>query len=154
MHENALKLKTQDVNPADVQAIISLYKRFEQYKDNTEEELYVHILPSLKLKQYRIHKDKDELIGFTNWAYLSDKVQNDYLKTGIIEPLISTWNSGNNLWHIDTVCVKNINKIMNWTKKYFTEKFGVGHSINWLRINNNSKKVLRVSTKFTKGSWI
>lgn len=153
MHENAIKFNIQDINPADVQIIIDLYKKFEQYKDNSVEELFVHILPSLKLKQYHIHKDHDEVIGFTNWAYLNDQVQDIYLKTGMIEPLIHNWNSGKNLWHIDTVCVKNINKIMNWTKKYFTEKFGVGHPINWLRIDNNSQRVLRVATRFTKENW-
>ena len=52
----------------DMQMIISLYKKFDKYKDFSREDLYYHILPSIKLKQYKLHYDKDVLIGFTNWS--------------------------------------------------------------------------------------
>tara|TARA_R110000796_G_scaffold34825_1_gene89673 strand:+ start:175 stop:609 length:435 start_codon:yes stop_codon:yes gene_type:complete len=132
----------------DMQQIISLYKKFDKYKDFSREDLYYHILPSIKLKQYKLHYDKDVLIGFTNWAFLDKDNEDHYLKTGEIEE----WNSGETLWHIDTVCTKNLRKIMAWTKNYFTKTLGVNQPINWLRISKD--KIYRVSTRKTKASWV
>jgi len=134
----------------DMQHIISLYKKFDKYKDFSREDTYYHILPSIKLKQYKIHKDGDMVIGFTNWAFLNKDVEKKFINTGDLQD--QDWNSGNQLWHIDTICVKNLNKIMSWTKQYFTKKLGINKPINWLRISNN--KVLRKQTRFTKESWI
>ena len=134
----------------DMQHIISLYKKFDKYKDFSREDLYYHILPSVKLKQYKIHYDGDMVIGFTNWAFLNKDVEKKFINTGDLQD--QDWNSGNELWHIDTICVKNLNKIMSWTKQYFTKKLGINKPINWLRISDN--KVLRKQTRFTKESWI
>jgi hemolysin-activating ACP:hemolysin acyltransferase len=134
----------------DMQMIISLYKKFDKYKDFSREDLYYHILPSVKLKQYKIHYDGDMVIGFTNWAFLNKDVEKKFINTGDLKD--QDWNSGNELWHIDTICVKNLNKIMSWTKQYFTKKLGINKPINWLRISKN--KVLRKQTRFTKESWI
>ena len=103
----------------DMQHIISLYKKFDKYKDFSREDTYYHILPSIKLKQYKIHKDGDMVIGFTNWAFLNKDVEKKFINTGDLQD--QDWNSGNQLWHIDTICVKNLNKIMSWTKQYFTK---------------------------------
>ena len=135
----------------EIQQVISLYKKFDRYKDNTREELYYHILPSIKLKQYKIHKHGDEVIAFTNWAFLDEKAEKYYIKTGMLNS--SDWKSGDKLWHFDTVCVKNLKKVMDWTKDYFTKKFGIGYPINWLRISEDNK-IYRKSTRLTKKSWI
>ena len=90
------------------------------------------------------------MIGFTNWAFLNKDVEKKFINTGDLKD--QDWNSGNELWHIDTICVKNLNKIMSWTKQYFTKKLGINKPINWLRISDN--KVLRKQTRFTKESWI
>lgn len=135
---------------SDIETIISLYKKFDKYKKYKDIELLLHILPSYILKQCKLHKQGDEVIGFTNWAYLNDATEKVFIDTGEIE--LDQWNSGNNLWHVDTVCVKNLNKIMAWTKKYFTEKFGSNHPINWLRISNEHK-IYRKATRLTKESW-
>ncbi len=110
-----------------------MYKRFDRYKDLTREDLYYHILPSFKLNQYKIHKDKNDMIAFTNWAYLDKDVEKKFIQTGDLED--NSWNSGNELWHIDTVCVKNIRKVMAWTKQHFTKVLGLNQPINWLRIS-------------------
>lgn len=135
----------------DMHEVISLYKKFDKYKDLTREDLYYHILPSFKLNQYKIHKDKNTMIAFTNWAYLNKDVENRFILTGLIED--NEWKSGNNLWHIDTVCVKNITKVMAWTKKHFAKTLGLNQPINWLRISNDNK-VYRKTTRFTKRSWL
>jgi hemolysin-activating ACP:hemolysin acyltransferase len=129
----------------DMQHIISLYKKFDKYKDFSREDTYYHILPSIKLKQYKIHKDGDmhHISIFMYFVLLQ-------INTGDLQD--QDWNSGNQLWHIDTICVKNLNKIMSWTKQYFTKKLGINKPINWLRISDN--KVLRKQTRFTKESWI
>ena len=135
----------------DMHEVISLYKKFDKYKDLTREDLYYHILPSFKLNQYKIHKDENIMIAFTNWAYLNNEVEKRFILTGLIED--NEWKSGNNLWHIDTVCVKNIKKVMAWTKQHFTKVLGFNQPINWLRISDDNK-VYRKATRFTKRSWL
>jgi len=131
----------------DMQTIISLYKKFDRYKDNTRESLYYHILPSIKLKQYKIHKHGDEVIAFTNWAFLDKEAEEQFIKTASIEN--DKWNSGNKTWHIDTVCVKDIKKVMRWTKKYFTNLLGLGKPVHWLRVDDNDN-IYRKTTRYTK----
>ena len=107
----------------DMQVVINFYKKFDRYKDNTDEEIYQHILPSFQLKQYKIHKDGENVIAFTNWAFLSKEVENRYVKTAELN--LKDWNSGDRLWHIDTLCMGNILKVHRWTKEYFTKLLGV-----------------------------
>lgn len=133
----------------DMQIIISLYKKFDRYKSYSREDIYYHILPSIKWNQYKIHKNGDDVIAFTNWAFLNEKAEETFIKTGDI----TSWNCGDKLWHVDTICVKNIRKIMAWTKKYFTETLGINQPINWLRISDDNK-VYRKQTRFTKRSWL
>ena len=131
----------------DMHEVISLYKRFDRYKDLTREDLYYHILPSFKLNQYKIHKDKNDMIAFTNWAYLDKDAENRFISTGILQD--KDWKSGDNVWHIDTVCAKNIKKVMSWTRKYFTNLLGLNKPVHWLRISDDNK-VYRKATRFTK----
>ena len=147
MSENGVIFSKQ-VIPADVQNVIDLYKKFDRYVDNTDEEIYQHILPSINLNQCKIHYDNGELIGFTNWAYLSAEAERRFLKTTELEP--EDWNSGPIPWHIDTVCIRNINKIMAWTKSYFKSILKVGEGLNWIRINKDGK-ITRASVKFKRG---
>ncbi len=135
----------------DMHDVISLYKRFDRYKDLTREDLYYHILPSFKLNQYKIHKDKNDMIAFTNWAFLNKDTEKKFIQTGDLRD--NSWNSGNELWHIDTVCVKNIRKVMAWTKQHFTKVLGLNQPINWLRISDDNK-IYRKTTRFTKESWL
>ena len=135
----------------DMHDVISLYKKFDKYKDSTREDLYYHILPSFKLNQYKIHKDKNDMIAFTNWAFLNKDTEKKFIQTGDLKD--NSWKSGNELWHIDTVCVKNLNKIMSWTKQYFTKTLGINKPVNWLRISDDNK-IYRKQTRFTKESWL
>jgi hemolysin-activating ACP:hemolysin acyltransferase len=134
----------------DMQVVINFYKKFDRYKDNTDEEIYQHILPSFQLKQYKIHKDGENVIAFTNWAFLNKEAQNRYVKTAKLNQ--EDWNSGDKLWHIDTLCMGNILKVHRWTKEYFTKLLGVNKAINWLRVSSNNK-IKRQTKILTKKIW-
>ena len=77
--------------------------------------------------------------------------EKEFMKTADLKD--QDWNSGNRLWHMDTICVKNLNKIMSWTKQYFTKTLGINKPINWLRISDDNK-IYRKTTRFTKESWL
>ena len=134
----------------DMQVVINFYKKFDRYKDNTDEEIYQHILPSFQLKQYKIHKDGENVIAFTNWAFLNKEAQNRYVKTAKLNQ--EDWNSGDRLWHIDTLCMGNILKVHRWTKEYFTKLLGVNKAINWLRVSSDNK-IKRQTKILTKKIW-
>ena len=134
----------------DMQVVINFYKKFDRYKDNTDEEVYQHILPSFQLKQYKIHKDGENVIAFTNWAFLNKEAQNRYVKTAKLNQ--EDWNSGDRLWHIDTLCMGNILKVHRWTKEYFTKLLGVNKAINWLRVSSDNK-IKRQTKILTKKIW-
>ena len=87
------------------------------------------------------------MIAFTNWAFLSDNAQNRFISTGKL--ITKDWNSGNNVWHVDTICVKNIRKVMSWTRSYFTNLLGINKPVHWLRISNDGK-IYRKVTQYTK----
>ena len=133
-----------------MQVVINFYKKFDRYKDNTDEEIYQHILPSFQLKQYKIHKDGENVIAFTNWAFLNKEAQNRYVKTAKLNQ--EDWNSGDKLWHIDTLCIGNILKVHRWTKEYFTKLLGVNKAINWLRVSSDNK-IKRQTKILTKKIW-
>ena len=133
-----------------MQDIIELYRKFDMYKDYNDAELRLHLFPCLNLDQNRKHYVDGKLVGFTNWAFLSDKAQARFKQTGLIEK--SDWKSGNHLWHIDTVAESNLEDIISWTNHYFTNKFGINKKINWLRIKNN--QIVRKVTRTTKDNWL
>ena len=131
----------------DIQTVISLYKKFDKYSVFNRQEIYCHIMPSFKLNQYKIHKDGDDVIAFTNWAFLDIEADKKFSETGLIDD--NKWNSGNIVWHVDTVCVKDIKKVMRWTKQYFTNLLGLGKPVYWLRIDDEDN-IYRKSTRYTK----
>ena len=130
--------------------IISLYRNYNKFDVSLDDDLISYLSPSIVLNQYKKHYLKNELIGFTNWALLSDDAHNKFKQTGIINN--EDWNSGNNLWHIETVCISNLKNIMKWTKSFLTKKFGIGKEINWLRIKDD--KIIRVVKRTTKKGWL
>jgi hemolysin-activating ACP:hemolysin acyltransferase len=131
----------------DLKTILSLYRKFDRYKKYTDKELLFHILPSYELNQYKIHTQGDEVIAFTNWAFLNKDAEKQLILTGKINP--NDWKSGNNVWHIDIICVKNIKKVMSWIKQYYTNLLGTNRSVNWLRVSDDGK-VYKVTKTLTK----
>jgi len=133
-----------------VQDIISLYRNYTKYNHLKDYDIKNYLTPSILLNQYKKHYNKNKLIGFSNWAYLSDKAQEILQNKGIISN--QDWNSGDNFWHIETICVSNLKDIMSWTKNNLTKKFGIGKTIKWLRTDNEI--IYRHSKIKTKGSWL
>ena len=133
-----------------MQDIISLYRSYSKFDVCINDDLISYLSPSIFLNQYKKHYYKNELIGFTNWALLSNDAHNKFKKTGLIDN--EDWNSGIHLWHIETICKSNLNQIMKWTKSFLTKQFGIGKQINWLRIKDD--KIIRVVKRTTKKGWL
>jgi hemolysin-activating ACP:hemolysin acyltransferase len=133
-----------------MQDIISLYRNFNKFNQFTNKDLVEYLKPSIELNQYKKHYDNNSLIGFTNWAFLSNQAQDKFKETGLINS--KDWNSGNNIWHIETICKYNLKKIMKWTKSFLVKQFGIGKEINWIRIKDN--KIIRIVKRTTKEAWL
>jgi len=125
-----------------MQDVINLFKKFDRYKGK---ELTNYLKPSIKLNQYKKFYDNNQLVGFVNWAYIHDLVEKRFKQTGKIKT--NEWNSGNNLWLIEIVSVKNTFKMMRWVYHYFRKQLKVDHSINWLRVDSD---IYRVGQKFKR----
>ena len=128
--------------------IINLYYKFDKYKKNTYPELYYHILPSINLNQYKVFKDEQGIFGFVNWAYLSEQIEKDYIRTSKIYK--SEWKSGDYLWLYDIVIIRKSKEVMSWVYNYFKKLLKTNESISWLRLDKNDK-VYRVSKKYKRG---
>ena len=130
----------------DLYRVVHLYRQFPKFDKYTYSDLVKMITPSLNLDQYQIHKVGNEDIGFTNWAYLSDTVEQRFKLTGKLKS--NEWNCGNNIWHIETVAKSHLREIMKWTKEYFRGKLEVNQSIKWLRIKEHN--IYRRSEKYKR----
>ena len=130
--------------------IINLFRKFNTYSIYSDYELCNYLYPSIKFNQYKKHYNKNNLIGFTNWALLSNKAENKILSS---KPLNNyDWNSGDNLWHIETVSLINVKKIISWTKNNLATKYGVNRLVKWVRVNNN--KIRTIKKVYSKESWL
>ena len=125
-----------------MQDVINLFNNFDRYKGK---QLNNYLEPSIKLNQYKKFYDNNQLVGFVNWAYIHDLVEKRFKQTGKIK--FNEWNSGNNLWLIEIVSIKNTFKMMRWVYHYFRKQLKVDHSINWLRVDND---IYRVGQKFKR----
>ena len=134
----------QSIN--DLYKIIHLYRQFPRYDKMKYQDLVNMILPSFNLEQYQLHQVNGEVVGFTNWAFLSDEVEKRFMTTGKLKA--NEWKSGNNIWHIETVAKSHLREIMKWTKEYFRGKLDVNQSIKWLRIKDHN--IYRRSEKYKR----
>ena len=131
----------------DINKIINLYYLFPKYQNNTYQELFYHILPSLKLNQYKLFEDKDGVFGFVNWAYLNNDIEKEYIKNSKIYK--SEWKSGVNLWLYDIVIIRKSKEVMSWVYNYFKKLLKTNESISWLRLDKDDK-VYRVAKKYKR----
>lgn len=130
MHENALKVKDKQETPADIQAVIGLYRQFSKYDKNSDEELYYHVLPSFKLNQCKIFKENNEVVAFANWAFLNEEADKQFIETKEMDDHM--WNSGDIVWVHDVLALGKGTQVANWLRKKF-KKF------KWLRSNDDFK---------------
>ena len=130
----------------DLYRTIHLYRQFPKFDKYTYSDLVKMITPSLNLDQYQIHRVGNQDVGFTNWAFLSDNVEQRFKLTGKLKS--NEWNCGNNVWHIETVAKSHLREIMKWTKEYFRTKLEINQPIKWLRIKDHN--VYRRSEKYKR----
>ena len=127
--------------------IITLFKSFDKYKDNTTEELKQHIEPSIINNQYQVFQDEDGVYGFVNWAFLNKEIEDSYKLTGKLN--MYNWKCGDKLWLYDIVISRNPRTVMSWVYNYFKAYLDVNESINWLRLDTKDN-VYRVASKFKR----
>tara|TARA_B100000900_G_scaffold409151_1_gene424566 strand:+ start:2048 stop:2452 length:405 start_codon:yes stop_codon:yes gene_type:complete len=127
--------------------IINFYKQFNKYKDNTTEDLYYHVYPSINCKQYKIFKDNKGIYAFVNWALLNKEEENYYKSKAIIKK--DKWQSGNRLWLYDIVISKNAKQVMRWVYNYFKNYLKINECINWLRLDSKNN-IYRISKKYKR----
>ena len=131
----------------DLYRIIHLYRQFPKYDKFTYKQLTEMITPSLNLDQYQIHRIGNEDVGFTNWAYLSDNVEQRFKLIGRLKP--NEWNSGDNIWVMQVIAKSHVKEIMKWVKDYFRDKIEVNESVKWIRANNDFQ-IYRRSEKYKR----
>ncbi len=118
--------------------IISLYRNYSQYDKFHNLDLQYHIKPSIDLNQYKKHYYNNKLVGFTNWAYLSDYAFNHFKNTGIIN--FKEWNSGSHLVFVEFIALTNVRKIFKWCINMANKFKGIKDNFTWLRVEDNKIK--------------
>ena len=131
----------------DIYRIVHLYRQFPKYDKFTYKQLTEMITPSVNLDQYQIHRIGNEDVGFTNWAYLSDNVEQRFKLIGKLKP--NEWNCGDNIWVMQVVAKSNAKEIMKWVKDYFRDKIEVNESVKWIRADKDFQ-IYRRSEKFKR----
>ena len=131
----------------DLYRIIHLYRQFPKYDKFTYKQLTEMITPSLNLDQYQIHRIGNQDVGFTNWAYLSDNVEQRFKLIGRLKP--NEWNCGDNIWVMQVIAKSHVKEIMKWVKDYFRDKIEVNESVKWIRANNDFQ-IYRRSEKYKR----
>ena len=131
----------------DLYRIIHLYRQFPKYDKFTYKQLTEMITPSVNLDQYQIHRIGTEDVGFTNWAYLSDNVEQRFKLIGKLKP--NEWNCGDNIWVMQVVAKSNAKEIMKWVKDYFRDRIEVNESVKWIRADKDFQ-IYRRSEKYKR----
>ena len=131
----------------DIQEAIKLYKEQEIWKHMTNKELVDYLIPCIALNQYHVFRYETTGVAYaiTNWAFLSDEVQEKFKRTGKLDRF--DWDSGKNVWHIDTIYNHNgrINDIYKWTAFNFLKILPEDTEINWIRLSKSGDAIKRIN---------
>ena len=131
----------------DIKDAIRLYKEQEIWKHMTTKELAEYLIPCIALNQYHIFRYETTGVAYaiTNWAFLSDEVQEKFKRTGKLDRF--DWDSGKNVWHIDTINNHNgrINDIYKWTAFNFLKILPEDTEVNWIRLTKSGNAIKRVN---------
>ena len=128
-----------------MQDVVDLFRNFKKYDAMNDNELRLYLMPSMNLKQCKKFYEGNKLVGFVNWAYIHNLTEQRFKKTGKIKS--NEWKSGNNIWLIEIVSIKNTFNMMRDIYNYFKQVLHIDQSINWLR---TSKNIYRVGKKFKR----
>ena len=131
----------------DLEEAIKLYKDQQIWKHMTTKELADYIIPSIALDQYHLFKYDTTGVAyaFTNWAFLSNEAEKRFKSTCIVERF--DWDSGNNVWHIDTINTHNgkIKEIYKWTAENFLKILPEDTKVNWIRLTKSGDGIKRIN---------
>tara|TARA_Y100000052_G_scaffold23068_1_gene24328 strand:- start:424 stop:870 length:447 start_codon:yes stop_codon:yes gene_type:complete len=131
----------------DLEEAIRLYKDQQIWKHMTTKELADYLIPSIALDQYHLFKYDTTGVAyaFTNWAFLSNEAEKRFKSTGIVERF--DWDSGNNVWHIDTINTHNgkIKEIYKWTAENFLKILPEDTKVNWIRLTKSGDGIKRIN---------
>ena len=131
----------------DLEEAIKLYKDQQIWKHMTTKELADYLIPSIALDQYHLFKydTTNVAYAFTNWAFLSNEAEKRFKSTGIVERF--DWDSGNNVWHIDTINTHNgkIKEIYKWTAENFLKILPEDTKVNWIRLTKSGDGIKRIN---------
>ena len=131
----------------DIEDAIRLYKQEEIWKHMTTKELAEYLIPCIALNQYHIFRYETTGVAYaiTNWAFLSDEAQERFKKTGVLKRF--DWDSGKNVWHIDTINNHNgrINDIYKWTAFNFLKILPEDTEVNWIRLSKSGDAIKRIN---------
>ena len=131
----------------DLEEAIKLYKDQQIWKHMTTKELADYLIPSIALDQYHLFKYDTTGVAyaFTNWAFLSNEAEKRFKSTGIVERF--DWDSGNNVWHIDTINTHNgkIKEIYKWTAENFLKILPEDTKVNWIRLTKSGDGIKRIN---------
>ena len=131
----------------DLYRIIHLFRQFPKYDKLPFEFLVKELIQSINLNQYKIHTINNKDVGFTNWAFLSNNVEQRYVLTGKLKN--NEWNCGDNIWVTNVLTKSNCLHIMKWVKNYFKNKIEVNKSVKWVR-QDNTFHIYRIAQKFKR----
>jgi hemolysin-activating ACP:hemolysin acyltransferase len=131
----------------DLYRTIHLFRQFPKYDKLSYEFLVKMVTPSINLDQYQIHRIGNQDVGFTNWAFLSDNVEQRFVLTGKLKD--NEWNCGDNIWVMNVIAKSHCLQIMKWVKSYFKDKIEVDESVKWVRQDNNFH-IYRKAEKFKR----
>lgn len=127
-----------------IDEVVTYYKLFDKYKDEEDINIIHHLLPCYENNQYQILKDKDKIIGFINWAYLNNNIQNKFMENAIINRF--EWNCGKNIWIINYLSFET-KLFSKWLKHQAIKHFGLNQKLHWLRVKDNDIKAKSFITK-------
>ena len=109
----------------------------EPYNSMDVEYVKGMIIPPIELNQFKIFYKNKKPVGYTTWGFLNKEAEKklinneDYLTK-------NDWRSGNNCWHIDTVCNDiSVLKVHRWTQKNLLKILGKGKKVYWVRLNKD-----------------
>jgi hemolysin-activating ACP:hemolysin acyltransferase len=129
--------------------IIDFYRQFARYDHVTYEELYNQISPCVRLDQYRLFRINGEIIGFTNWAFVNDRVLDRFLEKGQLGT--QDWQSGFKMLWLELISRNHMDEMMRWMKDYSVNLLGENVRIYWVRCDRD--KIWKKMKIRTKKNW-
>jgi cytolysin-activating lysine-acyltransferase len=105
--------------------MVWLYSKSELHRDWPLRSINAWLLPAIQHDQCRIYYRNARPIGFVSWAFLSDEVQQSYVKkTSSLRP--DQWRSGDNFWLLDLVAPFGDAKLIinDLRSGFFSDKIG------------------------------